>query len=468
MSRVRFLRTVIILGLLGLLVIPSITLAQSDIQISRPLDGATVRETVNILVPVSSVPAGGFISCSIDGHFKSASYEKSADNSNFVYRWDTKETDPDTNLPMEQRLPHDGKRTITVQSYDKNGVKSGKGKQITVYVKNNASADMPASGLKLEYRYIPGAIAKYKFRNAITIKSIQGDTSIISKIGGVFEGKEGVLKRSVEDIVARNTAMIRQRLDGNITILDGGTPVIDTSITPKSSYRIEDSLGFVSTIIDSSSPGTIITVDLPKLPAKRIRIGDTWTMKQRVIKDPTSNDSAVFNTVNTLEGLEWEGGYPCAKIRTTFAGDVKIPGDTVIKEAVPVSGETITYFAYRIGKLITSTTTATADVTVSASVASSLTSRTSRSSSSSSSTMPGGMMMPGGMPMMPNMPSTAGGGMTGNMIMPGGMPMMPNMPGGMPTMPGMGGMGGNMGGTDNTKQDQDVKFELVYKIQLVK
>ncbi|MHB1455799.1 MAG: hypothetical protein ACYC0V_02680 [Armatimonadota bacterium] len=468
MSRVKFLRTVIILGILALFVIPSIALAQSDIQISRPLDGATVRETVNIIVPVSSVPAGGFVSYSIDGRFRTASFEKSNDNRNYVYRWDTKEIDPDTNVPMDQRLPHDGKRTVSAQSYDKNGIKFGKSKQITIYVKNNASADMPASGLKLEYRYIPNSTVKYKFRNAIIVKSIQGDTSIAARVGSIFEGKEGVIKRTVEDIVARNTAMIRQRLDGNITVLDGGTPTIDTSFTPKSSYRIEDAQGLVSAVIQSSSPGTVISVDMPKLPTKRVKIGDTWTLKQKVLKDPTSNDFAVFNTVNTLEGLEWEGGYPCAKIKTSFAGDVKIPGTDVIKDTVPVSGETITYFAYRTGKLITSTTTATADITVSSSVASSLTSRTGSSGSGAASM--GGMMMPGGMPGMPSMP----GGMPGMPTMPGmiggGMPGMPTMPGmigggmpGMPTMPGM------TGGTDSTnKQDVNIQLELAYKIQLTR
>lgn len=461
MSRVKFLKAVIILGLLVLLVLPSMALAQGDIQIGRPLDGATVRETVNILVPAASVPKGGFVSYSVDGQFKTASYEQTADKANYVFRWDSKEIDPDTNLKMEQRLPHDGKRIISVQAYDKNGIKSGKSKQITIYVKNNASADMPASGLKLEYRYIPGASARYKIHSAITVKSIQGDTSVASKLG-IIGGKEFVFKRTVEDIVSRNTAMIRQRFDGNVTDLNGGTPVIDTSIVPKSSYRIEDAHGNVSSVIHWPSSGKIVTVDMPKLPVKRIKIGDTWTLKQRILRDPLSEDSAGFSTVNTLEGLEWEGGYPCAKIKTSFTGSVKIPDTTLVKDDLTVTGETITYFAYRIGKMITSTTTATAELTVDASTASSLTSRTSKSSSGGTSTMPGGnMMMPGGMPTMPG----------GNMMMPGGMPTMPGgnmmMPGGMPTMPGMSG-GISSGSESTSRQDVNIQIELTRKIQLLR
>lgn len=460
MSRVKFLGTVIALGLLALFAIPSIALAQGDIQISRPLDGATVREIVNIIVPAASIPADGSVSYSIDERFRTASSQKSADRANFVYQWDTKQIDPDTSARMEVRLPRDGKRTITVQAYDKSGKRAGKGKTITIYVKNNASSDMPASGLRLIYRYIPNTSAKYKFSGTLSVKSVQGDTTIGSRNGGIISGKEGIIRRTVEDLVSQNTAMIRQRLVGNMSDLSGGTPVPDTSITPKSSYRIENQYGTVESVINSSSPGTIITVDMPKLPMKRVRIGDTWTLKQKVFRDPTSDDSATFTTINTLEGLEWEGGFPCAKIKSKFAGDVKIPGTDIVKDAVSVSGETTTFFAYRSGKLIFSRTTATAEATLNASAISSLTSGSGRGSSGGS-TMPGGMM-PGGMPTMPGgMPSMPGGMMPGGMPGMIGMPGMPGMSGG--TMPGMGGSSAS-----SRSQDEDVTFLLTHTLRLVR
>ncbi|MHB0997794.1 MAG: hypothetical protein ACYC27_00995 [Armatimonadota bacterium] len=479
MSRVRFLGKVITLGLLAALLLSSFALAQGDIQISRPLDGATVRETVNILVPASSVPADGFVAYSIDGRFRTAASSKSVNGSSFVFRWNTKDIDPDTNVPMAQRKPRDGKHLITVQAYDNNGRKVGKSKEITVYVKNNASADMPASGLSLAYKYSVGKSSKYKFHQTLNLKSVQGDTSVASLSGGVIEGKEGIIKRTIEDVVSRNNVLIRQKLDGSLSNYSGGRPVPDTSVVAKAAYRVEDTYGKVITIMDSSTPGTTITVDMPKMPAKRVKIGDMWTLKERLFRNPTSNDSALFTTTSTLEGLEWEGGYPCAKIKSTFSGDVKIPGNKIVKDTVSVSGETITYFAYRTGKLISSSTTAAAEATVSASIVSALKS----SSTSSNTTMAGGMpMMPGGMPGMPTMP----GGMPGMMGgMPGGMPPMPTMPGGMPgmaggmpgmiggmpgmpTMPGMNmpGMGGSSGATAN-RDNVDIKLELVQKLQLI-
>ena len=84
--------------ILSFVFIPILASAQSELRIARPVDGATVRETVNVLVPAASVPDGGFISCLVDGNFKCADAIKSEDGRYFVYRWSTKaiEYSPET------------------------------------------------------------------------------------------------------------------------------------------------------------------------------------------------------------------------------------------------------------------------------------------------------------------------------------------------------------------------------------
>ncbi len=494
MLRVKFL-VAVTLSIFLQLAISSVTFAQSNIQVDRPLDGATVREVVNILVPVDSVPNDGFVSYSIDGRFRLASSEKTNDESHYIYRWDTKQLDPDTNAPMEVRQPRDGRRTITVQAYDKNGRSVGESREIAVFVKNNASADMPAQGLRLAYRYTPNTSNDYKFTTMIRVNSIAGDTTIANEDRGIISGKEGVIKRTIEDLVRNNAAMIRQRLIGNIYDLQGGQSMPDYSFNSKSSYRIENSQGMLEEIITTSSPGTSISIDMPKLPAERVRIGDSWTLKQKIFRDPTSDQNAAFTTINMLEGLEWEGGFPCAKIKTTFTGTVKIPDYNIEDDTVSISGETITFFAYKRGKLVLSTTTAIAEATIPSGLASTLTSNAPRSSGSTPSGVMSGMpgMMPGGMPggMVP--PMTGGmpggmvppmtGGMPGGMVPPmtGGMPggMVPPMTGGMPggmVPPMTGGMPGGMmpgmasmeGGISSQSQEVDIKLEITNKLQLVK
>jgi len=93
-------------------------------------------------------------------------------------------------------------------------------------------------------------------------------------------------------------------------------------------------------------------VDLPILPSQPVRIGDTWSEPMKLFKAALTGESARLNAVSTLEGLEWEGGHPCAKIRTRFSGDVRIPSSQLLKKSLFLSGEAMTYFAYRVGKVI--------------------------------------------------------------------------------------------------------------------
>lgn len=372
MSRGRFAAWTVVFCCLALISLSRAVSAQSELRIARPLDGATVRETVNVLVPVSCVPEGGFITCAVDGRFKSAGSAKSQDGRYFVYRWDTKAVETSLETGTELGRARDGRHLIAVRVHDSSGKSVGSEKRITVYVKNNASADMPAGGLKLRYRNKAGIGNKYKFKYSIDLKSIRGATNITASLGEAVEGAEGVIRRSVEDVLPDGTALVRQKLTGMLLTYQGGQVIPAAGIVPKAYYEIEDSLGRIVHVMSSSSPGTAASVDLPNLPAQQVRIGDTWILRDKVFRNAVTGDSVALGGTGALEGLEWEGGHPCAKIRTSFSGTIKLPFSSVLTEPMAVSGETVTYFAYRVGKVISSVTTAVAEPNLSEEIVSNL------------------------------------------------------------------------------------------------
>lgn len=372
MLRGRFPALVLFFGAVALIFIAAVSWAQAPLQIARPVDGATVREIVNILVPTACVPEGGFISCTIDGKFKVAASSRSEDNRYFVYRWDSKVMERSPETGAELGRPSDGKHIISVQVYDKDGLKVGDSEEIEVYLKNSAAADMPAAGLKLRYAYKRGTASNYAFKNTIDLLSIKGATNLTGAMGRGVEGAEGLVKRSVEDILPEGAALIRQKLVGNYMVYQGGQPVA-ANLTAKAVYNAEDSLGHMTYVMPSSSPGAGISLDMPNLPVQAVRIGDSWTIKDKILRDPITGNSVVLTATSQLDGLEWEGGHPCAKIATTFSGTARIPFSSLMSEAIPVSGHMVTYFAYRVGKVISSSTEITTEPSLTQSVASNLT-----------------------------------------------------------------------------------------------
>lgn len=328
--------------------------AFSQMRIARPVDGATVRETVSILVPVSSVPSNpgaGFIAVSVDGVYKAASGERSDDGRYVVYRWDTKAIEVSPETGEQKGRPKDGKHTIRVQAYTSDGKKTGPFGQITIYVKNNASADMPAGGLKLRYKSPVGSVELYRFKYTVDLKSIEGATNLAAAVGDAMEGAEGMVRRSVEDTIDKDSVLVRQKLIGTLQMYFAGQ-ANPAPVNTKSEYHVEDNLGHTTYVMYSSSPGAAIGIDLPILPSQSVKIGDAWSEPMKLFKAALTGESARLNAVSTLEGLEWEGGHPCARIKTTFSGDVRIPSSTLLKKPLFLNGEAITYFAYRTGKVI--------------------------------------------------------------------------------------------------------------------
>ncbi|MDI6828626.1 MAG: hypothetical protein QME62_09100 [Armatimonadota bacterium] len=387
MQKIRL--TTVIVWVLILVVQVTILYAQavSDIEIARPLDGATVREKVRIIVPGRCVPQGGFVAYFIDGRFRAAVSNADENGGSYVYVWDTKAEETDPSLTPEQRKPREGKHTIKVQALDVGGKKIGKSKEITVYVKNKA--DLPPGGIRLQYKLKQGMQVDYKYSVTVSLKSIQGTTELANTVGRAFEGSELIIRRTVEDARPDGTFLIRQKPVGAVKLIQGGQLMPVSNLTARAVYNIEDLSGRVSYVMGSNSPGLMLTADLPNLPTDKVVLGDTWISKDKVLRDVLTGESLVLNTHSTLEGAEWHNGYPCAKIVTTFEGVGRSPFPTLLKGNAQIKGETITYFAYQIGKIISSVTTATVTADTDSSSVSTITQQITSGSSYLSSLLSG-------------------------------------------------------------------------------
>ncbi len=362
MSRRKSVISAVMLSYVVLLAASVAAYGQGAMRIARPVDGATVREVVNILVPASAVPEGGFITCIVDGRYQCATSTESDDGRYYVYRWNTKAVEVSSETGEVKGRPKDGKHVIVVQAYSgSDGKKIGSPAQVTVYVKNDASADMPSNGLKLRYKNKPGTAAQYHFKYMENIKSVEGATGLAKAIGDSVEGAEGAVTRMIEDKVYGDSVLVRQKLSKVLSFYYAGTEVPKPDLAIKSEYHVEDSTGHVTYVMPSSSPGIPIGVDLPILPGKAVKIGDSWVEPMKIFKYAITGEAAKLNATSTLEGLEWEGGQPCAKIKTQFSGTVRLPYVTVVRHPLTITGEATTYFAYRIGKLISFSVNATAE-----------------------------------------------------------------------------------------------------------
>jgi hypothetical protein len=407
-----------------------ISAANAEIQLVKPVDGSTVRETVNILVPVSSIPPSGFVAYTIDGIFKAAMATKTPDGESFIYKWDTKALD--ISLPANEQRVREGQHTIMVQACDAGGKVVGPQRQVTVYVKNQLNADMPSSGLKLRYRMKPGSKDKYAFRYVLNIKSIAGKTDGADYLKDI-EGAEGAIIRSVEDAMDDDSSLIQITPSGTLRTLSAGRSIpVTLNETPY--YCVQDGTGHADYSIKSSQSGQAVSLNLPILPAGKVKIGTTWRSRETVFKDILSGVSVDLPLSNKLESLEWEKGYPCAKIVSTFSGSVRVPFSKMVPGSVNVTGERITYFAYQTGRIVSSTTTATADADVSGNVVKGYSDallpkkveeapRPAASRGGGNNRAPG-MALPGGIPMPPGM-----GGMEEDMDRPPVPPMAPSVDG---------------------------------------
>lgn len=368
-----------ILGVMCLgLVTPALALV-----IASPTDGQVVRDQVAIVIPRASlsgeVLSSGFLAIKINGEFRAAVgvTEPESDSDgvapagpNIVYIWDTKSVGGDLSMRgRERKVTKDGNYEITVEAHALQKQKSGipakdtivETAKVKVQLKNKIDQSNPPAPVDMKYRFKLGEINKYKF-------NVTGE--LFDQFGFSMSGgqppilAEFNVMQSAEDVRWDGTALVRCKLDkeGGFCQTFGDINVLARTAVFRSVYKVLDSSG---RIIDPNVFSTRVTNEvtdcLVTLPGAGAMTGAQWPSSFRLKLEGLTEPADLVGQ-SRFDSLEWEGGLECVKIVTDLNGTVTFKA--VPFGSVPVTGESVAYFAYRQHKLIKHVLTIKFDATV--------------------------------------------------------------------------------------------------------
>jgi hypothetical protein len=336
--------------------------------IRRPPDGATVREQVRVEIPGPSVGAADVVEILIDGKFVVALPAVGGSGAGpsgapFTFVWDTKGGDV-----AGQEVP-DGEHTLKAMLYTPVGGSDGytvkAESEVKVTVQNKIKTD--PGPIRLQYHFHDGDSIRYsRVGRAFIVAVLSGMSSSGDR---VLASVDSQLQLAVEDVRA-DSSLVRNRLTRLDVEENGQERSFDPRELPDSIYEELDTEGRVvyapsgsmQTEFDELGLAVESTLDLPVLPSQPVSVGSTWTQTEHidVPGTPAASRPAV-SIANKFEDLEWDNGYPTAKIKQTLEGTAPIP---VQFGPVEVTGPKISferdiYLAYRSGRLIRTVETLT-------------------------------------------------------------------------------------------------------------
>ncbi len=417
--------------------------------IQMPPNGATVRETVAVKIPRDSIGPGAYVAIFVDGRFVSATRPNDNFNqSDFVYDWNTKA------LGVS-----DGEHTIMAELFtpSANGGKDYTQIASTSEVKVNV-ANIIHNGpkvLRMRYHYPTGYHFNYSIDSTSAIEGAYSDAGVSANIP--LASAKSQMLMSIEN---GSEALIRNKLT-NLSLTEGGRDTtIPSDELSESVYQVLDSQGNqhyaypqILALIALSENGVPIgaSLNLPTLPQAPVEVGQSWISPRQLLLIPGLVLSIPHPVTlkSKLVDLEWQNGYPTAKIEQTFDlanGGLKIPKYLMVG-SIPIQSANLVlhrdiYFAYTAGRVVC--------IVEHLIVKGQTTVNPASYTASSSNTGYGGAgpMGPAGpQGMMGGRPGGFGGRkgmMPGGMSGPGGPSGYGGAPGGPP--PGYGGTPGGYGG----------------------
>ncbi len=397
---------------------------QSPFTIRKPLDGSSVREKVRIEIPRASIGTNGFVAIYVDGKFALALAPEESDDAGkpFTYVWNTK----------SDKIS-DGEHTIRAVLFEPSGT-TGSGEKGSSEVKVNVANiihDGPTS-LLLRYKYAEGVNRDY---------SREGKSFIV---GGVSETGTTTSDQNLADVKSKihfdiqdvrfdsdkgmDVALVRNKLTELSILQNGAETTLDPGQLSNSVYqelaptgKAFFEIGTAAGLAEFLSLGLPVnnTLELPELPTARVEAGYTWQTEGQRLDIPGMPEALQprVKIDNKLVDLEWQDGYPTARIHQSYKGT---PAGVKAVQFGPadVTNPTLSfdrdiYIAYNSGVLVKTTRSLT------------VSGRTTYSTSGSSAGSPGS---PGGYP--------------------GGSGGYPGGPGGFPGGVGKGGgIQGDEGGS---------------------
>lgn len=352
--------------------------AQGTFTIRRPADGSKVREVVSVRIPKNSIPEGGYLGILVNGKFLEA-VVPDVEGADYVYKLDTK-----------KRKLADGPLTIeaVLYLYREGAPMVINRSSVNVTLDNSTSinASRP-DGFSLRYKFTPGREYIYNHKTHSTIALIsQAQAQLGSRAAEIDLGEENVRYLIAHENVYKTSTgtqgLIRMQAlpdkgkDSAMLIVQGETEAkkyMDYEMHPIF-MRITDTGREVFTSMPVYFPmagtsGEAARFDLFALfplavmPGKKVAVGDIWEAAIPIpdldLDNRHERQTYVtnFGGRGVLEGVEWEQGIPCAKIRTELsvgARDLKNFGNLngVEGEAQNLKYEAVQWFAIDRGILI--------------------------------------------------------------------------------------------------------------------
>lgn len=356
-----------------------IALAQGTFTIVRPLDGSTVRETVKVRVPKNSIPENGYLGVVVNGKFLEA-VMPDVEGDNYVYDLDSKARGlQDGPLNIEMILYQDMGEGRKPQVLNRSSVR--------VNLDNHTSIAVGEQGRKLRYKFNPGSQWIYRIKESVSMGQV---TQAQAQLGShayetVLKDEEQRLLYAIDNAYSGDDGkegLVRMQplpdkgKDFTFATLTGQTEptlVYDYQMQPLY-MRITDTgreifgswpsyFPMDGTAGDSSVTDVASVLPLPVLPTGAKKPGDIWqgTFMLPAVnpgdKDNIQKLAQALPGKATFEGVEWQHGIPCAKIRTQVAvgpKDLKDVTNLGLSEgqASSVSLESLVWLALDRGVLV--------------------------------------------------------------------------------------------------------------------
>ena len=333
------------IGSLILAGLTSVVLAQAPFTIVRPTDGAKVRETVHVLIPKGSIPEGGYIGVFLGGKFLEATVPP-LNGKFYDYALNTKklalaDTEPGKPLKLELVLYVDYEKTSRI--VERTSVDINIGNQANIPVGNN--------GIKLRYTFVPGSKMVYRLDQQVSVSEISDTQNSLGGKAAEFtqDGESIRLAYEVMNSYGDGDGLLRiqplPEKGKDYALLTAGADTtqrkyMDYDMAPiymrikSTGQEVFGSLPLY-TPMDGATSGQSITENLfatfplPTLPAKAVRVGDSWASQFQEGAVDMNNPFEVSTLVEQFPArgefvdTEWEGGHPCAKIRHVIEAGTK-------------------------------------------------------------------------------------------------------------------------------------------------
>lgn len=290
------------------------SMAFSQVQISSPTNGQTVRGIISVSATKTD-PNNGWIAYKIEGPQQSGDFS-TAVVAPFSFRWDTNLRD----TAGKPKCP-DGEYTITAVAHEPSGNKSGQD-SVRVTLSNELPASEKPGSIKLQ--------TNYKRHREFSV-SAEG-----SERAKLIE-HEDLHQKIIEMFTGSLDAQWRERAMSNSA---GGSAIV--RLYPKTGYHSFSGykptnlrgLGDVVTLIAQPDASMKLKhkddsdFDIGELylelPDRTLREGSTWR-SQMYVMPMLRADRRRVTANHRLDGFQWVGPYKCARIISQYSeNDVKL------------------------------------------------------------------------------------------------------------------------------------------------